>query len=191
MNKRSAEETRQKILAAAKNVFTECGYAQANMRIIASAAGISVGGIYLYFKNKEDLYLTFMQDWMAKLNDRTQEVMLKIDNPLEAITAYIEISIDFATKHKEVIMLQGRELGFSFGIDLKRDFFRERRRRIAEIVRKGIGIGVFRPCDADAAAKVIFSILRGFIVSMVIDEEALFAPGECVNLVLHGLIREG
>jgi AcrR family transcriptional regulator len=191
MNRRSAKATKKKILEAAKNVFAEYGYSEASMRFIALAAGISVGGIYLHFKNKEDLYLTFIKDWMNKLNDRTQEAMLKIDNPQEAITAFITISIDFATRHKEVIILQGRELGFSFGIELKRDFFRERRRRIAEIIRRGIEIGVFRTCDADAASKVIFNMLRGFIVSMLIDEEALFAPEECVSLVLHGLIKEG
>jgi hypothetical protein len=49
--------------------------------------------------------------------------------------------------------------------------------------------GVFRDCDADDAAKVIFSILRGFIVSMVMDEEALFSAEAYAELVLNGLIR--
>lgn len=161
------------------------------MRAIAHAAGISVGALYLHFKNKEDLYQTFMQDWMDRLNDRTQEAILKIDDPREAMSLFIAGSIDFAKKNRGIIFLQGRELGFSFGVERKRDFFRERRRRIAEIVRKGIEAGIFRVCDADEAAKVIFNMLRGFIVSMVIDEEALFAPEDCVELVLRGLVKEG
>ena len=189
MNKRSGEESKLIILAAARTVFTEQGYAQASMRDIARVAGISVGGLYLYFKNKEELYQSFMLDWMSNLDDRTQEALDKLDEPVEAITAFISISVDFARTHKEMIILQGRERGFSLGIELKRNFFRERRKRIADIVRKGIETGAFRAIDADETAKVIFNILRGFVVSMVIDEDALFSSEDCVNLVLHGLLR--
>lgn len=189
MNKRSAEDSKLKILAAARSVFAEFGYAQASMRTIARQAGISVGGLYLYFKNKEELYLTFMQDWMDNLKDRTQDALLKLDDPVEAITAFITIGVDFAKTHKEIITLQGRELGFSFGSDFTKTFSRERRNRIAEIISKGIEKGVFLECNADDAAKVIFNILRGFVVSMVMDEESLFTSEECVNLVLHGLLR--
>jgi len=189
MNKRSAEQTKKHILESARAVFAEQGYAQASMRLIARASGISVGGLYLHFRNKEDLYLTFMQDWMKKLNDRTQEALLKIDDPVDAIRAFIMISIDFARWNREIIILQGRELGFTFGIDRKREFFRERRRLIADIVRKGIEKGTFRDCDADETSKVIFNMLRGFIVSMVVDEESLFSAEAYVELVLNGLIR--
>ena len=90
------------------------------MLIIARAAGISVGGLYLYFRNKEVLYLTFMQEWMKNLNDRTQDALREIDNPSEAIAAFITLTIHFSRSNKEMIILQGRELGFSFGLDLKR-----------------------------------------------------------------------
>ena len=189
MNKRSAEESKRIILAAARTVFAEQGYAQASMRDIARVAGISVGGLYLYFKNKEDLYQTFMLDWMNNLNDSTHEALAKLSDPVAAISAFITISIDFARTHKEMIILQGREWGFSFGVELKRDFFLERRKIIADIVRKGMEMGLFRPGDADGIAKVIFNMLRGFVVSMVIDEDALFSVEDCVNLVLHGLLR--
>jgi AcrR family transcriptional regulator len=189
MNKRSAEDSKMNILAAARIVFAEYGYAQASMRTIASQAGISVGGLYLYFKNKEDLYLTFMRDWMENLKDRTQDALLKLDNPVEAITTFITIGIEFAKTHKEIITLQGREQGFSFGSDFTKTFSRERRNTIAEIINKGIEKGVFLECEADEAAKVIFNMLRGFVVSMVMDEESLFTSEKCVNLVLHGILR--
>jgi AcrR family transcriptional regulator len=189
MNKRSAWETKKNIIEAARAVFAQQGYAQASMRHIARASGISVGGLYLHFRNKEELYLTFMQEWMKKLSDRTAEALERIDDPIAAIRAFILISIDFARDNREIIFLQGKELGFTFGIDRKREFFRERRRLIADIVRKGMEKGVFRNCDADEAAKVIFSMLRGFIVSMVMDEEALFSAEGCAKLVLNGLTR--
>lgn len=189
MNKRSGEESKQKILEAAQTVFAEQGYVQASMRTIAQAAGISVGGLYLYFKNKEELYLTLIQAWMDNLNGSTREALQKVDDPGESLKAFITISIDYAKRHKEMIILQGREPGFSFGIEVKRRFFTERRHLLAGIIRRGIDCGVFRRCDADEVAKLIFNVLRGFIVSMVIDDEALFSATGCVDLVLNGLIR--
>ena len=189
MNKRSAEESKTNILEAARTVFAEHGYAEASMRSIARQAGISVGGLYLYFRNKEELYLTFMQDWMKKLNDRTREALLDLENPVEALETFIRIAHDFALNNREIIALQGRELGFSFGGEIKKSFSRERRNWIATIIRKGIASGAFRDGNADEAAKVIFNILRGFVVSMVIDEESLYTIDECVDLVLNGLLR--
>ena len=189
MNKRSAEETKKRILASARTVFVEEGYAQASMRQIARASGISVGALYLHFRNKEKLYLTFVQEWMEQLNGETREALLDMDDPMEAMRAFIIITIEFVRRNREIIILQGRELGFHFGIELKREFFRERRGVIADIVRRGVAKGVFRECDADEAAKVIFNTLRGFGVSMVLDEDAMFASEACVDMVLHGLLR--
>ncbi|MGA2151885.1 MAG: TetR/AcrR family transcriptional regulator [Geobacteraceae bacterium] len=189
MNNRSAEETKKNIVEAGQAVFTEHGYAKASMRTIARVAGTSVGAIYLYFRNKEELYLTLLQERMKQLNDLTGEALSTIDDPQEAIGVFISLGIDFARKHQGMIIIQGRELGFSFGIDLKREFLRERCRVIADIIRKGMKTGVFRECDADEAAKIIFNMLRGFVVSIAIDEEALFAPEAYVDLMLHGLLR--
>lgn len=189
MNKRSGEQSRQKILAAARQVFAEHGYAHASMRLIAQASGLSVGGVYLYFPGKDELYRTLMATWMDELNSMTLDALQGIQDPREAIGAFITITIDFAGKHREMILLQGKELGFSFGLELKQRFFRGRRTLIRQIVDNGIRQGVFSDCNSEAVAKIIFNTLRGYIISMVIDVESLFAPEECVNLILNGLIR--
>ena len=189
MNRRSVEETKRSILAATRKVFAEQGYERASMRTIARVAGVSVGGLYLYFKNKEDLDLTLTGEWIEELNAMTVAAIEELTDPREAIAAFIRISIDYATRRKEMILLQGKELGFTFGSELKRKFFRERRALIVAIINKGIDGGVFRDCEAEEVAKVIFSALRGFIISMLFDEEALFAPQACADLVLNGLVR--
>ncbi len=191
MNKRSAENTRKNILAAAQSVITEHGYAQASMRVIAREAGTSVGGLYLHFRNKEELYLTLMQDRMKKLSDMTSEALSDVNQPEEAVAAFISIAIEFARGNREMIILEGRELGFSFGIELKREFLRERRGVLAQIIREGIEKGVFRDCDPEETAWIIFNMLRGFVVSMAIDEESPGTPEAYVDLVLRGMSRRG
>lgn len=48
--------TREKILAAAKALFTERGYEGATIRDIASGAGMSTGAVFASFTDKSDLF---------------------------------------------------------------------------------------------------------------------------------------
>jgi len=53
---RERERRRQQIIVAAKRVFTEKGFNKATMEDIAKEAELSPGTLYLYFKNKDELY---------------------------------------------------------------------------------------------------------------------------------------
>ncbi|PKM65779.1 MAG: hypothetical protein CVU95_14435 [Firmicutes bacterium HGW-Firmicutes-2] len=50
------DDQRTKIHQAAIDAFIKDGYQKASMRGIAESAGMSVGNLYRYFKNKEDLF---------------------------------------------------------------------------------------------------------------------------------------
>ena len=56
---------RRRIQEAARTVFTERGYAGASIELIARAAQLSVGAIYLYFRSKEDLYTSLIEDTLT------------------------------------------------------------------------------------------------------------------------------
>ena len=53
---------RRRIQEAARTVFAERGYSGASIEQIARAAQLSVGAIYLYFRSKEDLYVSLVED---------------------------------------------------------------------------------------------------------------------------------
>jgi TetR/AcrR family transcriptional regulator len=55
---REKEARREEIVGAAEKIFFEKGLAQATMDDIAEAAELSKGTLYLYYKSKEDLYLS-------------------------------------------------------------------------------------------------------------------------------------
>lgn len=56
---------RRRIQEAARTVFSEKGYAGASIELIARAAQLSVGAIYLYFRSKEDLYVSLVEDTLT------------------------------------------------------------------------------------------------------------------------------
>jgi AcrR family transcriptional regulator len=189
MNKRSGVDSRNNILNAALGVFSEYGYRGASMRMIASRADISVGGLYLYFKNKEQLCVTLMHGRLDELSGSLREAVTGIDNPVEAITRYISVNLEYATKDKEMILAQSRGQGFAFAIELKKRFLGKQRSLIEGIIRKGVENGQFGPCNVKEAAKVVLGTLRGFVLSIVIDQDKYFSPREYTRLILQGLLR--
>lgn len=54
--KEEAQETRERILDAAEDVFYAKGVSQTTLNDVAEAAGVTRGAIYWHFKNKSDLF---------------------------------------------------------------------------------------------------------------------------------------
>jgi AcrR family transcriptional regulator len=191
MNKRSGIESKKRILTAAIKIFSEYGYKGTSMRMIARRADISVGGLYLYFKSKDDLYLSLMKTRLDDLMDKTREALEEVKDPAEALMTFIKLRLNYAREHRDLILALGRDPGFDFGIDVKRKFFRQQREVIEGIIKKGIASGRFRKFNTKEVAKVIFSLVRGFIASLVIEPDALFSTKECCDLILRGLLKKG
>jgi AcrR family transcriptional regulator len=63
------QQTRAKVLAAARRLFSEAGYEGATIRDIASAAGMSTGAVFANFTDKSDLFREIMMTDMAALGD--------------------------------------------------------------------------------------------------------------------------
>ena len=189
MNKRSGGETRRKILAAAQRIFTDQGYEAASMRTIARAAGISVGCLYLYFENKSDLYITILREWLDGLQGLTLGALARADGPRDELAVFVSTTFQYAREHRELLLLQRSEAGCGLGVELKREFFRTRRDLLADIVRRGTEEMVFVECDPAEMAAIIFTLIRGFMLSLLIDGEAAFDAASCTDLILNGLTR--
>jgi len=190
MNRRSAEESKKKILSAALKVFSEYGYRDGCMRLIARQAGISVGGVYLYFKNKEDLCLTMMKERMDDLSEELERA-IDMNKPQDAISSYIKVQLNYAKRHKELILTYSKDQGFGFGVDLKRKFAEQQRELIHKIINNGVESGVFAKCNVEEAARIIIGIVRGYVLSIVVDPQNLFSVKECNSFVVAGLKNNG
>ncbi len=55
-------DTKVKIIEEAKKMFNERGYSQVSLRDIANAVGIAIGNLTYYFKKKEDLLNTIVEE---------------------------------------------------------------------------------------------------------------------------------
>lgn len=59
--------TRDHLLSSGRVVFARDGYVRARMSDVADEAGISMGGLYRYFANKEDLFAQVIADLHEEL----------------------------------------------------------------------------------------------------------------------------
>ena len=79
------QRTRQTILDAASKVFTRDGYVDARMSDVAAEAGLSLGGLYRYFENKEDLFASVIHDLHEELFRRSRSSTPIADDPETAL----------------------------------------------------------------------------------------------------------
>lgn len=65
--RKSTEETRNRILAAAKKEMLSNGYHDTSVRKIAAAAGVTAGALYKHFSGKEEIFETICDDVIESL----------------------------------------------------------------------------------------------------------------------------
>ncbi|MDH5201790.1 MAG: TetR/AcrR family transcriptional regulator [Nitrospirota bacterium] len=189
MNRRSGIESKKRILDAAMVVFSRQGYAKANIREIAKVAGISVGGVYLYFKNKEELYLSFIKDGMNDMMRKTEMIVESHRSPIRALYDFLKVHINSAIKHRELILVHVRELGFTFALEHKRQYMRNQLRLVEKIIDRGIRTGEFRRCNVKEVAKIIMGTVRSVMLSMAMDKDVIVTTKGLHDLILNGLLR--
>ena len=76
---RDRERRRQQIIAASKRVFVSKGVSKATIKDIAEEAELSPGTLYIYFKNKDELYSSLSIRMLKHLSLRLQRVKERKD----------------------------------------------------------------------------------------------------------------
>jgi AcrR family transcriptional regulator len=89
---------RQKILEEAIGLISSEGVAGVTMRALASKLGYSPATIYLYFRNKEDLFQEIARYAAARLLEAT-EPCEHIADAAAARDAFVRAVLDFAFRH--------------------------------------------------------------------------------------------
>ena len=98
---REKEAMRQRILDAALQLFRERGYDGVSIRNIAEAIEYSPGTIYLYFKDKSELFFALQFEAAALKRDHLMPVA-GIEDPWERLVEFGRRYIDFGMKHPDM-----------------------------------------------------------------------------------------
>ena len=102
------QEVRQAILAAATELFLEHGYHNFSLRQVAEKIGYSPGTIYLYFKDKDAILFTIMEEGVARFGQMLAEAA-SVSDARERLTRIGEAYIRFGVQnpaHYQLMFMQ-------------------------------------------------------------------------------------
>ncbi|HEX3780794.1 MAG TPA: helix-turn-helix domain-containing protein [Pseudonocardiaceae bacterium] len=107
--RKDAELNRQRILAAAREVFRDRGVA-ATLNDVAHHAGVGVGTVYRRFADKEELIDTLFDDMVEKVDRALHEALTEPDAWIGLTTALEKVCEDQAFDRglREVMLGTGR-----------------------------------------------------------------------------------
>ena len=100
-----AKDTKERILAAALDMFSQNGYAGTNIRELSAALGLVKSGVYKHFGSKEDIWNTLLDELIAYYEARfgSPEHLPPAPDSLEALVAMTMRMVDF-TVHDETVV---------------------------------------------------------------------------------------
>lgn len=100
------EAKKQHLLETALSLFTEKGYNAVTTREIAEKAGISKGGLYDYFENKDELFREAINNKMKNvLDDFKKQLLETTDDPVERFQKIRDLASNVHKPNKQRIFL--------------------------------------------------------------------------------------
>ena len=107
---REREKRYQTILKAAERLFAKQGYHKTSVEQISDRAEVSIGTVYFYFKNKEDLLIHMIDEIGYQLRNLLGMEFSKSDGSMDGISsAGIVFFDEFCTQNPERLAIFFRE----------------------------------------------------------------------------------
>lgn len=149
--------TREHLLDSARTVFARDGYVNARMSDVAEEAAISMGGLYRYFANKEDLFAQVIADLHDELYEASSA--RKHDFETDPFGALLESNRGYLAHYYEHRQVMGAFIQAAHVEDRFRDFWWQMRNRhidrFVSALKRAHGITEVDGVDAALAAESV------------------------------------
>ncbi len=188
------EKRRYEILEKALDIFTEEGYEDATFQKIADRCGITRTTLYLYFKNKREIFV-----WSIKQLTDSMEVTLrammkdKTVSYADCLETVLHAIIDRCTENQRLFnvvltyLLQAQKMGKEPDSRVKRRTIRLRH-LLSQIIISGKNSGHFTDVNVKDANELFYGLIESAIFRIAIlgrteNEECKAA----VTLAIRGI----
>lgn len=184
-----SEATRNKILDTAVKLFCKNGYYNVSTNEIARETDISIGNLYFYFSNKEEIFMQILQRYYQSFMQIHESFLKEIDTLGDNPKAFLKKLLDDIIKNHENSIELNREIRIlSFSNPKVEDIVQKQKNELEKTVihyferyKEKIKVQ-----DIEAAAEVIFIFLDSVIDQIafsknIIDKDRLLS--ESLNAV--------
>lgn len=184
---REREDLRRKIITAATELFREENYAAVSMRKIAKRVEYSVGTLYLYYKDKDELFLA-VQSAAFEQAFTFINTLPENDDPLERLRGLGERYVRFGMENPDLYRLMfmmehpmdAMEEGdpWHSGISLHN--------LLTSLVKECVAAGRIVAEDPDRLSFALWSLVHG-MVSLRISQRLTIYNGDHLDCALCGI----
>jgi AcrR family transcriptional regulator len=101
-----ANDTKERILAAALEMFSKNGYAGTNIRELSAALGLVKSGIYKHYESKEAIWNALLNEMIAYYGEHfgSSEHLPPVPDSLEALTQLTMQMVNITVHDEKIIM---------------------------------------------------------------------------------------
>ena len=177
---RRAGETRQSLLRAGEQVFSERGYHEASVSAICQYAGLANGTFYRHFENKEEIFAVLVEQLQWAMRERIERAADGAGSCQVALTRACRSVLSYAEEESALYRVGRSAESMKMGIH--RQFRANLADALREILSAGIRAGELRPVDPNIAAYALLGIIEFTVMRYV-----LWEPGSLDERVLETL----
>lgn len=167
------EDTRDRILDAALNIFAHKGYHDTRMDEIVEESATSKGAIYFHFPNKERLFLALVDQFADLLERRVVEAVEREEAGIMQVKAALQACLETFGKYRrpaKILLVQAVGLGSVF--EKKRVEVND---RFAGLIKtyldRAVAVGDIIPVDTDVVSYAWMGAIYNIVIRWVYTGE--------------------
>jgi AcrR family transcriptional regulator len=190
------ERRREEILRAASTLFSQKGYHATSVADVIAAAGISRGTFYLYFDNKDSLFLDLMEQFIQRIMDVIEVVDPNGENPQLEIYANVRRVVDVVFDHQDLtVMVLREDFGLNPEVDEKlQRFYGFVREMVEGALDNGVRLGLIREVNRPIVATALIGAIKEVFLHHLVIAPDRAPPRETIaesllDFGLRGLLR--
>ncbi|MCB1324164.1 MAG: TetR/AcrR family transcriptional regulator [Spirochaetales bacterium] len=192
---REKAERRRSILDAAREIIRSRPYEEITMEEISSRLELSRATLYLYFKNKNEIYATLLAEGMLELERGYHDLLSRgVNDPIEKLRGLAFVFLQFYAEHHsyfDLIVTKRGELLKDLS-DETLELFQDAGARVikplVDVYREGISTGDFPDRPPEKMAWLLRAVGIGLAVGF--REGNLVFPDDVAlmeDLIMYGL----
>ncbi|MGC9324867.1 MAG: TetR/AcrR family transcriptional regulator [Desulfomonilia bacterium] len=189
------EEKIGRVFSTALKVFAQYGYKRTRVEDIAHELGMTKGNLYLYAKNKRDLYEKSVSHGLLHWQSMVFDAVEKKDDVVDQFVTLCRKSFSYLAQDVPLrtVLINDPSI---FPLSRREDPFFEINRgsmgMLRRVLKRGISEKKFRNIDVNHVTDLLFSIYVMFIIKTYIQSEnksGIKMFEQMIDIVLNGLLR--
>ena len=187
------DKRKHEILQKSLDVFVEQGYEDATFQKIADHCGITRTTLYIYFKNKHEIFLGSIKELLSEMETNLRDIIKKDMDSIESLKQILFTIVDACENNKKLFsvllnyLLQLKKAGVDTNERVRRRVIKMRH-LLSTVLIKGIQKGEIKSVNVKDINELLYGMIEASIFRIaVLNQESVMevklALGNAIDLL--------